>query len=224
MRHIASSLLQILGAILLVFGVLLAVDGLLPLRSHAPNPAWIEAVIGVVLFMVGWIFRRVARSRVNCSPAIASLLQATPHAGSKNKGHTAPLRGCRVAELGSLGCCTRLKVIANILWFQLVLGLGVAFFAYGDVHSGAMGMEYGRRMQRDFRQMRQAPEFREPAMLTDRGYSLSRLFEDRYTLASDRGRAGLLAFAAGLGASLFAGVLLWLLGRVQRKSHEHTTV
>lgn len=104
-----------------------------------------------------------------------------------------------------------------------MLGLGVAFLAYGDIHSGAMGMEYGRRMQRDFDQMRQASEFHEPPMLTDRGYSLSRLFGDRYTSASHLGRAGLLAFVAGLSASLLAGVLLWLLGRVQRRSHEHTT-
>lgn len=127
----------------------------------------------------------------------------------------------RVAQLGARRF-QRLKTIAIILWIQLALGLGVALFGYGDVHSGAIGMEHGRRMQRDFDQMRQAPEFHEPAMLTDRGYSLSRLFEDRYTSASDRGRSGLLALAAGLGASLVAGVLLLLLGRVQRGSHERT--
>jgi len=116
-----------------------------------------------------------------------------------------------------------LKIITLILWCQLVLGLGVGFVALGDIRSGAMGLEYGRRMQRDFEQMRQAPEFHEPPMLTERGYSLSRLFEDRYTAAYARGRAGLLAFATGLSASLLAGVLLWFSRRAQQRPHEHTT-
>jgi len=84
-----------------------------------------------------------------------------------------------------------------------------------------MGMEYSRGMQREFEQLRQSPEFREPPAV--RGHSFARLLEDRYTDASQRGHAALLAFGAGLGASLLAGVLLWLLSRVQRREHAHTT-
>ena len=50
--------------VLLVFGVLFTLDSLLPLRSHAPNPSWFEVAIGVALAVVGWILRRVARSRL----------------------------------------------------------------------------------------------------------------------------------------------------------------
>lgn len=82
-------------------------------------------------------------------------------------------------------------------------------------------MEHGRRMQRDFDQMRQAPGFREPPEV--HGDSFGRLVEYRYIGAHDRGRAGILAFIAGLGASLLAGVLLWLLGHVQKRSREHPT-
>jgi hypothetical protein len=126
-----------------------------------------------------------------------------------------------VAELGALGRFTRLKLITTILICQFVLGLVVALFAYGDIHSSAMGMEYNRGMQREFEQFRRLPEYREPPAV--RGHSFERLLEDRYTDASQRGHAALLAFGTGLGASLLAGVLLWLLGRVQRRSHEHTT-
>src|SRR5688572_29589215 len=99
-------------------------------------------------------------------------------------------------------------------------GLVVAMFAYGDIHSSAMGMEYSRGMQREFEQLRQSPEYREPPAV--RGYTLSRLVEERYTAASQRGHIALLAFGAGLGASLLAGVLLWLHSRVQRREHAHT--
>ena len=116
---------------------------------------------------------------------------------------------------------THLKIITAILVCQFALGLVVAALAYGDIHSGAMGMEYGRRMQRDFDQMRQAPEYREPPEV--HGTSFGRLIEYRYSGARDRGRAGMVAFMAGLGASLLAGVVLWLLGRVQRRSLAHTT-
>jgi hypothetical protein len=114
-----------------------------------------------------------------------------------------------------------LKIISAILIAQFVLGLIVAFFAYGDIHSSAMGMEYSRGMQREFEQLRQSPEYREPPAV--RGHSFARLIEDRYTDSSQRGHAALLAFGSGLVASLLAGVLLWLFNRVQRRSHEHTT-
>jgi hypothetical protein len=116
-----------------------------------------------------------------------------------------------------------MKIITIILGFQFVFGLAVAFFAYCDIHSSAMGLEHSHRLQRDFAQLRQSPEYREPPEV--RGYSFSRLIEERYSLVSQRGRAALLAFGAGLGASLLAGILLWLLGRVGRiqKAHEHTT-
>lgn len=84
-----------------------------------------------------------------------------------------------------------------------------------------MGMEYSRGMQREFEQMRQSPEYREPSAVL--GHSLARLLEDRYTDARQRGHAALLAFAAGLGASLLAGLNLWLLSRVRRRSNELPT-
>jgi hypothetical protein len=115
----------------------------------------------------------------------------------------------------------RVKIVTAILIFQAVLGLVVALFAFGDVHSSAMGMEYGRGLQREFEQMRQSPEYREPPAVL--GHSLARLFEDRYTHSRQRGYAALLACAAGLGASLLAGLNLWLLSRVRRRSNELPT-
>ena len=136
--------------------------------------------------------------------------------------HSAVTTGVEAAaELHPLGRCTRLKTITAILICQMFLGFVVALFAYGDIHSSAMGMEYSRGMQREFEQLRQSPEYRESPAI--RGYSLARLVEERYTAASQRGHAALLAFGAGLGASLLAGMLLWLLSQAQRKDHAHTT-
>ena len=64
MSQTLSRFLQILGITFLVVGILIVADGLLPLRSQAPNPFWIEIAIGLVLSVVGWAFRKVACSRL----------------------------------------------------------------------------------------------------------------------------------------------------------------
>jgi hypothetical protein len=109
---------------------------------------------------------------------------------------------------------TVLRITTVVLWGQLLLGIGVAFFAFGDIHSGALGMEYARGMQKEFEKVRDTPEVRNAPAI--RGYPFARLIESRFDAARDRSRAGFLAFIAGLGASAFAGLLLWLLARVPR--------
>jgi hypothetical protein len=44
----------------MVLGLLIAVDGLLPMRSVGPNPSWIEFVLGIVICSVGWFVRRLS--------------------------------------------------------------------------------------------------------------------------------------------------------------------
>jgi hypothetical protein len=58
MSHLSSRLLLIGGVALLVFGVLIFADGLLPTRSAGPNSSWFEIVTGIVLCIVGWLLRR----------------------------------------------------------------------------------------------------------------------------------------------------------------------
>ncbi len=82
-------------------------------------------------------------------------------------------------------------------------------------------MEYSRGLQREHEQMRQSPEHREPPAVL--GHTFASLLEDRYTDARQRGHTALLALAAGLGASLLAGLNLWLLSRVRRSSNELPT-
>lgn len=110
-----------------------------------------------------------------------------------------------------------MKPITTILWLQLVLGLVGAFIAFGDIHSSALGMEWGRGMRREFEQVRQSPEYREPPAI--RGYSLSRLVEGVETDAYRRSRIAGFAFFSCLAASLFASVLLWLSHRSGRRGH-----
>lgn len=78
-------------------------------------------------------------------------------------------------------------------------------------------MEWGRGMQREFEQVRQSPEYREPPAIG--GYSLSRFVEGIEADAYRRSRIAGLAFFSCLAASLFAVVLLWLSLRSGRKGH-----
>ena len=60
MSHLPSRLMRITGLALLVLGILLVLDGLLPTRSDGPNPSWLVATVGVVLCVAGWMLRRAA--------------------------------------------------------------------------------------------------------------------------------------------------------------------
>jgi hypothetical protein len=58
MKRIAAKSLRFLGAFVAVCGWLLVLDGLLPMRSHGPNPSWGEISLGVMVAapgMVGWL-------------------------------------------------------------------------------------------------------------------------------------------------------------------------
>ncbi|MEK7781540.1 MAG: hypothetical protein AAB370_08590 [Verrucomicrobiota bacterium] len=114
-----------------------------------------------------------------------------------------------------------MKPINIILWLQLVLGIVGAFIAFGDIHSAALGMEWGRGMQREFEQVRQSPEYREPPAI--RGYSLSRFVEGVETDAYKRSRIAGLAFFSCLSGSVFAAVLLWLNYRLGRRRQANTS-
>lgn len=64
MTKFGSSALRFCGVVLLVVGILFAADGLLPLRSGGPNPSWVEFMIGAVICIVGWLFRRVSVQKI----------------------------------------------------------------------------------------------------------------------------------------------------------------
>ncbi len=123
------------------------------------------------------------------------------------------------AAVGELWQFSHVRPIATILWMQLVLGLVGAFIAFGELHSAALGMEWGHGMRREFEQVRQSPEYREPPPI--RGYSLSGLVEGIETDAYRRSRIAGLSFFSCLAASLFAAVLLWLGLRSGRRGHAH---
>lgn len=56
MTQPASRLRRIGGLLLLIAGLLLASDGLLPMRSSGPNPYWVEFWGGILLLLVGaWV-------------------------------------------------------------------------------------------------------------------------------------------------------------------------
>jgi hypothetical protein len=69
MKRIAAKSLRFLGAFVAVCGWLLVLDGLLPMRSHGPNPSWGEISLGVMVAAPGimgwliavWLLRALAR-------------------------------------------------------------------------------------------------------------------------------------------------------------------
>jgi cobalamin synthase len=64
MTKFVATAFRICGVILLVAGVLVAADGLLPMRSAGPNPSWFEFVFGAVICIAGWILRRVSFRKI----------------------------------------------------------------------------------------------------------------------------------------------------------------
>lgn len=52
----------IVATLLWTLGLLVTLDGLLPMRSSGPNPAWSEVAIGVLIFALGILMRRRALS------------------------------------------------------------------------------------------------------------------------------------------------------------------
>ncbi|MDB6112316.1 MAG: hypothetical protein JWR69_4066 [Pedosphaera sp.] len=65
MSQFLSRLMQIAGLVMLVFGVLFFLDGLMSLRSRAPESAWLFFVgIGLALGFTGWELRRIGLARL----------------------------------------------------------------------------------------------------------------------------------------------------------------
>lgn len=61
MRSFAISVSAVLGLMAMVAGVVLVLNGLLPLRSHGPNPSWLEVVCGLLLGIAGFLLRHFTR-------------------------------------------------------------------------------------------------------------------------------------------------------------------
>jgi len=49
--------LTITGLVLIILGGLFLVDGILPTRSHNPNPSILEIILGLGLGFLGWFIR-----------------------------------------------------------------------------------------------------------------------------------------------------------------------
>ena len=70
MRSSFSSVSALLGLLAMLAGVLVLLDGLFPLRSRGPNPAWLEVGAGLSIGVTGLLVRRAARrARQRSSPA-----------------------------------------------------------------------------------------------------------------------------------------------------------
>jgi hypothetical protein len=64
MTKLSATVFRVIGIILLVVGILIAADGLLPLRSAGPNPSWFEFLFGTVICITGWIIRSVSFRKI----------------------------------------------------------------------------------------------------------------------------------------------------------------
>ena len=61
MPPVSRTILALLGLLAMLAGIALLLDGLLPTRSHEPNPSWLEVVIGIGIALAGFVVRRMAR-------------------------------------------------------------------------------------------------------------------------------------------------------------------
>jgi uncharacterized membrane protein len=61
MSPVSRTILALLGLLAMLAGIALLVDGLLPTRSHGPNPSWLEVMVGVFMVLAGFVVRRIAR-------------------------------------------------------------------------------------------------------------------------------------------------------------------
>ncbi len=68
MSPVSRTILALLGLLAMLAGIALLLDGLLPTRSHGPNPSWLEVVVGFVMGLAGYVVRRIAR-RVPAHPS-----------------------------------------------------------------------------------------------------------------------------------------------------------
>jgi hypothetical protein len=61
MSPVSRTILALLGLLAVLAGIALLLDGLLPSRSHGPNPAWLEVAVGCGMGLAGFVMRRIAR-------------------------------------------------------------------------------------------------------------------------------------------------------------------
>ena len=60
MRSLSRTIAALFGLLAMLAGIALLLDGLLPIRSHGPNPSGLEVVAGFVICLAGFLVRRVA--------------------------------------------------------------------------------------------------------------------------------------------------------------------
>lgn len=69
MKRKLAIVLRIIGVLIALCGVFFIHDGLLPMRSHGPNPLWSEVYLGllvgstglIVWLLASWVLRGLAR-------------------------------------------------------------------------------------------------------------------------------------------------------------------
>jgi drug/metabolite transporter (DMT)-like permease len=50
-----KTVFTVFGLLLIILGGLFIIDGVLPVRSHNPNPSFLEIILGLGASFVGWI-------------------------------------------------------------------------------------------------------------------------------------------------------------------------
>ena len=65
MRRLIAYGIATTGLLLIMFGIFTLFDGILPMRSHGPNPLYAEIVTGILVGGVGWFIRYVGVKMIN---------------------------------------------------------------------------------------------------------------------------------------------------------------
>jgi hypothetical protein len=64
MRPVSKTIVALFGLLAMLAGIVLFVDGLLPTRSHGPNPSVFEMLVGFGIALAGFLVRRKARKQL----------------------------------------------------------------------------------------------------------------------------------------------------------------
>ena len=68
MRPLSRIVAALFGLLTILAGVPVLLDGLLPIRSHGPNPSVVEVIVGLAICVTGLFVRRRARRTLTHPP------------------------------------------------------------------------------------------------------------------------------------------------------------
>jgi hypothetical protein len=104
-----------------------------------------------------------------------------------------------------------MKLLAAILWFQLLVGVVGMVLFFSALHTGALGVEWSARLRTEYQQNRNKPDFREPAQIKSMSYE--RILDSYHGASRARAHNAGYGFLLSAYLAIVGALTLWLLSR-----------